>query len=72
MELLKKNPWDISTLFVVVFVPVVYLYDTVFGGKGVVERDAGAGAAIGVVLTLIIIVVYVITNLILKDSDLEY
>ena len=53
-------------------VPVVYLYDTVFGGKGVVERDAGAGAAIGVVLTLIIIVVYVITNLILKDSDLEY
>ena len=41
---------------------VVYLYDTVFGGKGVVERDAGAGAAIGVVLTLIIIVVYVITN----------
>ena len=51
---------------------VVYLYDTVFGGKGVVERDAGAGAAVGVVLTLIIIAVYVITNLILKDSDLEY
>ena len=41
---------------------VVYLYDTVFGGKGVVERDAGAGAAVGVVLTLIIIAVYVITN----------
>ena len=53
-------------------VPVVYLYDTVFGGKGVVERDAGAGAAVGVVLTLIIIAVYVITNLTLKDSDLEY
>ena len=40
--------------------------------EGVVERDAGAGAAVGVVLTLIIIAVYVITNLILKDSDLEY
>lgn len=53
-------------------VPVVYLYDTVFGGKGVVERDAGAGAAVGVVLTLIIIAVYVFTNLTLKDSDLEY
>ena len=53
-------------------VPVVYLYDTVFGGKGVVERDAGAGAAVGVVLTLIIIAVYVVTNLTLKDSDLEY
>ncbi len=53
-------------------VPVVYLYDTVFGGKGVVERDAGAGAAVGVVLTLIIIVVYVITEKLLKSSDLEY
>ena len=53
-------------------VPVVYLYDTVFGGKGVVERDAGAGAAVGVVLTLIIIAVYTISNLALKDSDLEY
>ena len=53
-------------------VPVVYLYDTVFGGKGVVVRDAGAGAAVGVVLTLIIIAVYAFTNLVLKDSDLEY
>lgn len=53
-------------------VPVVYLYDTVFGGKGVIERDAGAGAAVGVVLTIIIIAVYTITNTLLKDSDLEY
>ena len=53
-------------------VPVVYLYDTVFGGKGIVDRDAGAGAAVGVVLTLIIIAVYAITNVLLKDSDLEY
>ena len=53
-------------------VPVVYLYDTVFGGKGVVERDAGAGAAVGVVLTLIIVLVYVLTNVLIKDGDLEY
>ena len=53
-------------------VPVVYLYDTVFGGKGVVERDAGAGAAVGVVLTVIIVVVYVVTNVLIKDGDLEY
>ena len=53
-------------------VPVVYLYDTVFGGKGVIERDAGAGAAVGVVLTLIIIAVYVVTEKLLKSSDLEY
>ena len=53
-------------------VPVVYLYDTVFGGKGVVHRDAGAGAAVGVVLTIIIVAVYVITNVLIKDGDLEY
>ncbi len=53
-------------------VPVVYLYDTVFGGKGITERDAGAGAAVGVVLTLIIVAIYGIMNTLLKDSDLEY
>ena len=53
-------------------VPVVYLYDTVFGGKGVVQRDAGAGAAVGVVLTVIIVLVYVTTNVLIKDGDLEY
>ncbi len=53
-------------------VPVVYLYDTVFGGKGVIERDAGAGAAVGVVLTIIIVAVYVVMNLLIRDSDLEY
>lgn len=52
--------------------PVVYLYDTVFGGTGIVERDAGAGAAVGVVLTLIIIAIYAIMNVVLKESDLEY
>ena len=53
-------------------VPVVYLYDTVFGGKGVTTRDAGAGAAGGVVLALIIIVIYFIMNKLLKDDDLEF
>ena len=53
-------------------VPVVYLYDTVFGGTGIVERDAGAGAAVGVVRTLIIIAIYVVMNKLLKDTDLEY
>lgn len=35
-------------------VPVVYLYDTVFGTVGNVQRDAGAGAAVGVVLALFV------------------
>lgn len=53
-------------------VPVVYLYDMVFGGKGVVTRDAGAGAAVGVVLALIIIAVYFVLNRLLRDDDLEF
>ncbi len=53
-------------------VPVVYLYDTVFGGKGVVNLDAGAGAAVGVVLAVIIVIVYALTNFLIKDGDLEY
>ena len=53
-------------------VPVVYLYDTVFGSMGNTGRDAGAGAAVGVVLTLIIILVYFVMNKVLKDDDLEF
>ena len=53
-------------------VPVVYLYDTVFGGKGNSNRDAGAGAAVGVILALIIVVVYFVMNRLLKDDDLEF
>ena len=53
-------------------VPVIYLYDMVFGGKGITTRDAGAGAAVGVVLTLIIIVVYLVTERLFKGNDLEY
>lgn len=52
-------------------VPVVYLYDIVFGTKGNVERDAGAGAAIGVVLALFVGLVYFLTNKLIKDDDLE-
>ena len=53
-------------------VPVVYLYDTVFGSQGNSGRDAGAGAAVGVVLTAIIILVYFVMNRVLKDDDLEF
>ena len=63
------SPIDTETSTIV---PVVYLYDMVFGGKGIVTRDAGAGAAVGVVLTLIIIAVYLITERLFRGSDLEY
>lgn len=63
------SPVDTETSTVV---PVVYLYDKVFGGVGVTHRDAGAGSAVGVILALIIVVVYFIMNRLLKDDDLEF
>ena len=53
-------------------VPVVYLYDTVFGTTGSVQRDAGAGAAIGVTLAIFVGVIYFVMNRLLKDDDLEF
>lgn len=53
-------------------VPVVYLYDIVFGSKGNASRDAGAGAAVGVILALLIIAIYMVLNKVLKDEDLEF
>ncbi|MBE6933997.1 MAG: sugar ABC transporter permease [Ruminococcaceae bacterium] len=53
-------------------VPVIYLYDIVFGGKGIIQRDAGAGAAVGVVLTIVIVAIYGVMNLLVKDTDMEY
>lgn len=53
-------------------VPVVYLYDTVFGTTGNVQRDAGAGAAIGVTLAIFVAIIYFVMNKLLKDDDLEF
>lgn len=53
-------------------VPVVYLYDTVFGTTGNAQRDAGAGAAVGVILAIFVGVIYFVTSKLLKDDDLEF
>lgn len=52
--------------------PVVYLYDIVFGTKGVVHRDAGQGAAVGVTLCLCVVIIYFVFNKLIKDEDIEY
>lgn len=52
--------------------PVVYMYNIVFGTKGVTQRDAGRGAAIGVTMALFVLIIFFIFNRVLKDDDLEY
>ena len=78
--------WSVSTLTFFVWtrmfsptetenttvVPVVYLYNVVFGSKGVTQVDAGRGAAIGVTLAVCMILIYAIMNRLIKDDDLEF
>lgn len=53
--------------------PMVYMYQLVFGSSlGTSSKNVGAGAAIGVVLSLIVVIVFTIVNICIKDSDLEF
>ncbi len=55
--------------------PMVYMYDLVFGRSIVSDPallNAGAGAAVGVLMTLIILVVFGLVNLIIRDKKLQY
>ncbi|MEG1846959.1 MAG: sugar ABC transporter permease [Lachnospiraceae bacterium] len=53
--------------------PLVYMFDTVFGTKGTTaSRDAGAGAALGVTLTLFVLFTFYVLNKLIKDNDLEF
>lgn len=54
-------------------VPVQYMYAQIFGaGNAVTERNAGYGAAIGIVLCLCIVIIFTICNALIKDDDLEF
>ena len=52
--------------------PMVYMYELIFGSKIVVNTDAGAGAAIGCILTFCVLLIFFIFNKIIKNDDLEY
>lgn len=58
---------EISTI-----APATYLYDLVFGNLGPnTPRNPGGGAAVGVMMTLAIVVVYVVCEKLFKDDNLE-
>jgi multiple sugar transport system permease protein len=53
--------------------PVVYMYQNIFGaGNSVTERNAGIGAAIGVLLSVCVVAIFIICNKIFKEEDLEF
>lgn len=54
-------------------VPVQYMYSQTFGaGNAVTERNAGYGAAIGLILCLCIVIIFTVCNKVIKDDDLEF
>lgn len=64
------TPFDLSEGTIT---PMVYMYQLVFGGsRGTTEINVGAGAAIGVVLSIIIVIVFSIVEFLLKDSEIEF
>jgi multiple sugar transport system permease protein len=53
--------------------PMNYMYELVFGSSSsaATARDSGAGAAIGVILMLIVVAIFFATNFIVKNDDAE-
>lgn len=54
--------------------PMVYMYEEIFGSlnNAVTQKNVGNGAAIGVVLTLLITILSTLINFILRDKKLEF
>lgn len=53
--------------------PMVYMYLQVFStGNTVTTREAGLGAAIGVIMGLCVVLVFVVANLLLREDEIEY
>lgn len=52
--------------------PMVFMYLHVFGaGNVVTERNAGIGAAVGVLMGICVVIAFVLTNLLIRDPEYE-
>jgi len=53
--------------------PMVYMYQMVFGANMVVtDRNVGAGAAVGVILSMMVLAIFLVSTRIMRDDELEY
>jgi multiple sugar transport system permease protein len=53
--------------------PMVYMYQMIFGANMVVtERNVGAGAAVGVLLSLMVVIVFALAVKLVRDDDTEF
>ena len=61
-----------SAMGVPAIMVVLPLFSIIGGGNTVTERNAGLGAAIGVLLSVCVVIVFTICNRVIKDDDLEF
>ncbi len=52
--------------------PMVQMYDITFGTQGNVQRNAGAGAAIGVVMAACVLLIFGAINRMIRDDGIEF
>jgi len=54
--------------------PMIYVFQMLFGADlaALDIRDSGAGAAVAVMLTVLIVVVFLLVNMVMKKDDVEY
>lgn len=52
--------------------PFVYMYNITFGTVGNSDRNAAMGAAVGVLMTLTVVLVFFAVNRLIKDEDAEF
>ena len=53
--------------------PMVYMYMQIFGaGNSVTERNAGIGAAVGVLVSICVVIIFTVCNKLLQDKELEF
>lgn len=64
------DPVNLSTQTVM---PLNYMYELVFGSSNASQavRNSGIGAAIGVMMAIVVVVVFGLTNFIVKNDDVE-
>lgn len=51
--------------------PFVFMYNTAFGSTGSASRDGGQAAAVGVIMTIVVLLVFFVMNRIIKKDDYE-
>lgn len=52
--------------------PVVYMYNIVFGNTGMSERMPGKGAAVGILMALVVLLIFFLVNRLFREDDLEF